>query len=160
MTAPRVSRGIAARRATGAQMAQKQRSGGPVAPETVGGVSQSDQTLPGPLRGDSELELILTNRIERAGLPLPERQFRFCPTRRWRADFAYPSAMLLIEVDGGAYVGGRHTRGAGFEADCEKASTAAALGFRVVRVTGRMIKDGRAVLLIRQALEHLTSGDG
>lgn len=101
----------------------------------------------------SELEAILANRIAIAGLPQPEIQFKFCPTRRWRADFAYPSAMLLIEADGGTWTAGRHVRGKGFEADCEKTSTAAALGYRVIRVTRDMIEDGRAVELIRRALE-------
>lgn len=120
-----------------------------------------DPNTPKPRSGaESELEMILANRIEIAGLPTPERQFRFCETRRWRADFAYPSASLLIEVDGGAYVAGRHTRGAGFEADCEKASTAAALGYRVIRVTGRMVKSGMAVELIRQALGPDGAGEG
>ena len=100
----------------------------------------------------SELEWRLLNRMAIAGLPGPVSQFRFCPTRRWRADFAYPAAMLLIEVDGGTWTHGRHVRGKGFEADCEKTSTAAALGFRVIRVTREMVEDGRAVALIRQAL--------
>lgn len=102
---------------------------------------------------DSELEMILANRVERAGLPPMLPQFRFCPTRRWRADFAYPEAMLLIEVDGGTWTGGRHVRGKGFENDCEKTSTAAALGYRVIRLTRGMIESGQAVELIRQALE-------
>ncbi len=102
----------------------------------------------------SELELILLNRLEIAGLPAPEQQFRFDPKRRWRADFAYPSAMLLIEADGGTWNGGRHVRGKGFEADCEKTSTAAAIGYRVIRVTRTMIEDGRAAALIARALER------
>jgi len=100
----------------------------------------------------SMLELSLLNRILLTGLPAPAKQFKFCPTRKWHADFAYPSAMLLIEVDGGGYVAGRHTRGKGFEDDCERTSTAAALGYRVVRVTRNLIEDGRAVALIAQAL--------
>ena len=100
----------------------------------------------------SDLELALLNRILRTGLPAPEKQFRFCPTRRWHADFAYPAHRLLIEVDGGGYVAGRHTRGKGFEDDCERTSTAAALGYRVIRVTRNLINDGRAVSLIAQAL--------
>ncbi len=63
-----------------------------------------------------------------------------------------PGAYLLIEVDGGAYTQGRHTRGKGFEEDCVKLSTAAALGYRVVRVTGTHIRSGEAVHLIAQAL--------
>lgn len=99
------------------------------------------------------LEAILLNRITLAGLPTPAAQFRFHPARRWRADFAYPDQKLLIEVDGGSWIGGRHTTGTGFEADCEKTSWAAALGYRVIRVTGSQIKRGLAVELIRLALE-------
>lgn len=60
-------------------------------------------------------------------------EFRFHPTRKWRADFAIPSAKLLIEIDGGAWSGGRHTRGAGFIADQSKLNAAACLGYRVLR---------------------------
>jgi very-short-patch-repair endonuclease len=108
----------------------------------------------------SGLESYLLLSMRASGLPEPEQQFKFCPTRRWRADFAFPAARLLVEVDGGAYVGGRHTRGAGFEADCEKASTAAALGWRVIRVTGRMVKSGQATALIADALAHSTGAQG
>lgn len=101
---------------------------------------------------ESELELLLLNRLMLARLPEPERQFKFCPTRGWRSDFAYPAARLLIECDGGAYVQGRHTRGKGFEEDCVKLSTAAALGYRVIRVTRTHIQSGQAVELIRLAL--------
>ncbi len=101
----------------------------------------------------SEPEWILLGRLERAGLPTPFAQFRFCPTRRWRSDFAYPEANLLIEVEGGVWTRGRHVRGKGFTADCEKYSTAAALGYRVIRVTPDMIESGQAVALISQALD-------
>lgn len=100
----------------------------------------------------SELELILLNRMHQAGLPEPEKQFRFCPTRRWAADFAFQDARLLVECDGGNFTEGRHTRGKGFEDDCEKLSTAAAMGWRVIRVTRNHIKSGLAVTLIARAL--------
>jgi hypothetical protein len=58
-----------------------------------------------------------------------------------------------VEVDGGAYIGGRHTSGPGFEADCEKLSSAAALGWRVLRVTPRHVHDGRALTWLLAALE-------
>lgn len=101
---------------------------------------------------ESNAERSLATLIGWAGLPAPEREFRFHPTRKFRADFAYPDHRLLIEVDGGGFVAGRHTRGAGFEKDCEKASEAACLGFRVIRVTPRQVEDGRAVEWIARAL--------
>ena len=60
-------------------------------------------------------------------------EFKFHPSRKWRADFAIPSKRLLIEIEGGAWSGGRHTRGAGFVGDMEKYNAAAVLGYRVLR---------------------------
>lgn len=31
-----------------------------------------------------------------------DREYRFDPTRKWRADFALPELGILIEVEGGA----------------------------------------------------------
>lgn len=59
----------------------------------------------------------------------------FHSTRRWRFDYAIPAAQVAIEVEGGAYTQGRHTRGRGFEADMEKYNTAEAMGWHVLRVT-------------------------
>lgn len=87
-----------------------------------------------------------------AGLPAPLTEYRFDPKRRWRADFAWPDLMLLVEVEGGAWTNGRHTRGSGFIADCEKYNEAALGGWRVLRVTGDHIKSGEALAWIARAL--------
>jgi very-short-patch-repair endonuclease len=57
------------------------------------------------------------------------REYQFHPTRRWRFDFASPSLMVAVEIEGR----GRHQTIAGVRADCEKYNTAAALGWRVFR---------------------------
>ena len=82
----------------------------------------------------------------------PETEFRFHDTRRWRADFAFPDKMVLVEFEGGVYTQGRHTRGKGFEADCEKYSEAAAMGYRVLRFTAKHVKSGLAFELIEKSL--------
>jgi very-short-patch-repair endonuclease len=100
----------------------------------------------------TKLERRLWRTLELAGLPLPdelEYQFALSIGRKWRSDGYYRAARLLVEVDGGSWVGGRHNHPSGFEEDCRKLSTAATLGYRVVRVTGAMIARGEAVALIR-----------
>lgn len=66
--------------------------------------------------------------------PKLEAEFRFHPTRRWRADYAHLESRTLIEVEGGVWVGGRHNRATGFVADAEKYFEAALGGWRVVRL--------------------------
>jgi very-short-patch-repair endonuclease len=74
-------------------------------------------------------------------LPIPEKEYRFCPERRWRFDYAYPDVKIAIEQEGGAYSGGRHTRGSGFIKDMEKYNKAVMLGWRVLRYTPDQMLD-------------------
>lgn len=90
--------------------------------------------------------------IRAAGLPEPVREHRFHPVRRWRFDFAWPDCWISLEIDGAVWTGGRHTRGAGYQADCEKLNEAAVLGWRVFRVTGPMVKNGYALRLLESVL--------
>ncbi len=68
--------------------------------------------------------------------PELEKEYRFCPGREWRADYRIGS--WLIELEGGVYSGGRHTRAKGFVEDCFKYNTAAMLGYRVIRIATGM----------------------
>jgi very-short-patch-repair endonuclease len=88
----------------------------------------------------------------------PERGYRFCPQRRWRFDFAFPDHKLGIEVEGGVWVQGRHTRGAGYTADLEKYNTATLMGWRVLRVSGEMIENGEALGLTLEGLKENANG--
>lgn len=82
-------------------------------------------------------------------LPDPEREFRFSPPRRWRFDFAWPDLRVAVEIEGGIFSGGRHTRGKGFESDCEKYNAAASDGWRVLRFTTGMVERGEAIAAVR-----------
>lgn len=72
--------------------------------------------------------------LEVRRMPLPEREWKFEAKRRWRFDYAWPNQMVALEVEGGVWTGGRHTRGAGFVGDMEKYNAATVAGWRVVRV--------------------------
>jgi len=85
-------------------------------------------------------------------LPVGEPEYHFHPERKWRFDLAWPARKLAIEIDGGSWVGGRHTSGSGFAEDCHKMSEAAILGWRVLRVTPVMVRDGLALQYVERAL--------
>ena len=81
-----------------------------------------------------------------------EREFKFHPVRKWKADFAIPSRMILIEIEGITRQGdGRHQTFKGYSDDCEKYSHAALLGYRVFRFTTAMVKSGDAISMIEAA---------
>ncbi len=99
----------------------------------------------------SSPEELLAFQLRAAQAPAFERQFRIHPQRRFRCDFYFPGARLAVEVDGGGFIGGRHSRGAGIESDCEKSALIALLPARLLRVTPRQVRDGRALAWILAA---------
>jgi very-short-patch-repair endonuclease len=100
----------------------------------------------------SALEFEAEMTMRAAGLPTPVKELVFAKPRRFRFDFAWPEHMVALEVDGGTRGGtGRHSRGAGYDADCEKSYLAIKAGWRVIHVTGTHIRAGRMV----EWLEHL-----
>jgi hypothetical protein len=87
--------------------------------------------------------------LEAAGLPRPAREHRFHPGRRWRFDYAWPPELVALEVEGGAWTTGRHTRGQGFIDDMAKYNQAALLGWKVLRFTPDQLAAGDALPVLR-----------
>ena len=81
-----------------------------------------------------------------------EREFRFHSTRRWRADFHLIGRQLLIEVEGGVWSQGRHTRGKGYMGDMEKYNEATALGYQIIRFETSQVQSGYAFRWIENFL--------
>jgi len=100
----------------------------------------------------SPLETLFANQLATAGLPTPVREFRFSTERGWKIDFAWPDALVAVEIEGGTWTRGRHVRPRGFEADCEKYAELALAGWTLLRVTGAMVRDRRAMRLVERAL--------
>lgn len=106
------------------------------------------------LAGWGQWESVLATKIQNARFQKPYfRQYPFLSGRKFRADFAFPEQMLLIEVDGGLYIQGGHSRGAARESDLERDALAMLAGWRTLRVSPRHVKDGRAIAWIAELLE-------
>mgnify|MGYP003443227606 CR=1 FL=1 len=71
-----------------------------------------------------------------------EKEVRFAPPRRWKADFLFTqnSKQIAVEIEGGVHSSGRHTRGVGFEKDMEKYNTYTYLGIYLLRFTTAQIE--------------------
>ncbi|MDR3245012.1 MAG: hypothetical protein LBT50_01105 [Prevotellaceae bacterium] len=82
------------------------------------------------------------------------KEFLFHPTRKWRFDYALPAHKIALEVEGGAWTNGRHTRPQGFINDIEKYNAATLLGWRVFRVTPDLLLKTQTLTLLKQAIEN------
>ena len=110
-----------------------------------------------PKRGgkvESEGESLLSLQLKALKIAF-EREFKFCQDRKWRADFHLVDKMILIEVEGGIWSGGRHTRAKGYLGDMEKYNSAQELGYSVYRYSTEQVKSGKAIEDIRRLVGDL-----
>lgn len=123
----------------------------------------------------SRIEELLASKLDAVNIPY-EREYRFaaiacggtgkgCRERLrlaclkdWRFDFMLrkPDCIadiadipgIAVEVEGGAWSGGRHTRGKGFHDDLIKYSSAMRLGWMIYRCDADMIRSHHAIQTI------------
>jgi hypothetical protein len=98
--------------------------------------------------------VLIQNYCRSRNYPEPAAEVVFHPIRKWRFDLAWDCVWrgepvkVALEFQGGAWVGGRHTRGAGFQADCDKFSAAALAGWRVLPCTVQDVETGAVFALV------------
>ena len=118
---------------------------GPKAPTAPKGKNRVNEQV-AKLQAETKLHL--------HGLPPYVTEYRFHPTRRWRFDYAWPEIKLAVEVHGGTYTNGRHTRGGGFTVDREKMNEAAICGWTVLEVTSAQVRSGQMRQWLDRIIEH------
>lgn len=85
--------------------------------------------------------------LEAARVPHPECQHPVIKQRKWRWDFAWPSVLLAVEIDGGGWAG-RHLRPKGYVAACRKCNVGALRGWAVLHGTRDMIRSGELLAAV------------
>lgn len=105
----------------------------------------------------SQPELILAVNLDQAGVQFSHDQPIEGAPAGWRVDFAVETGRpftprAAIEVEGGVFSAGRHTRGVGFTEDCEKYNWLTEHGWIVLRYTPAMIDSGAALAQILRVL--------
>lgn len=78
----------------------------------------------------------------------------FHPERKWRFDVACHAESIAIEIEGGVFVRGRHSRGKGMINDMEKYNAAVVLGWRLLRYTPDQMAHGVFIQDVRDLLQR------
>ena len=102
----------------------------------------------------SDLERDFCFQLAAARVPQFVTEYQFHPERRWRFDVAWPVYKLAVELEGGVWSRGRHTRGQGFINDCDKYNAAALMDWKVLRFTRKHVDDLTALDTTREAIER------
>ncbi len=109
---------------------------------------------------ESYLERIASALIKDAGIKPPIKEFRFCPDRRWRADFVWvfdPAENkkhkgVILEINGAVWTKGKHTYGKQLLDEYEKLNTASMDGWIVIQVGNYHLKNGQMLEWVKRAL--------
>lgn len=114
-------------------------------------------TFPGKSNTQKKLEKKISNNAQIAaqifsGLPAPLIEYRFHPVRKWRIDYFFVRARVGLEVQGGIFIQGRHSRGASLLKEYEKLNEAAAMGIRMLYCTPQQLKKGEILPVLKRAL--------
>lgn len=82
-----------------------------------------------------------------------EREYTFCPGRKFRLDFILPlHGKIAIECEGGVYHEGHRSLNR-YLSDIEKYNFAALMGWKVLRFTTPQITAGEAIAFIKKAIQ-------
>jgi len=101
------------------------------------------------MKHNNELFIAMLNEVN---LPIPYAEHKFCTKRKWRFDYYWEEWKLALEVEGGVWINGGHTRGSGFVKNMEKYNTAATMGIRLIRCLPKEVCTWSTILCIDQAL--------
>ena len=97
-------------------------------------------------------QLTFFSLLDTAGLERPTPEFMFHPIRRWRCDYCWIDQQIILEVEGGIFTNGRHSRGAGMKEDMNKYNEAAIMGYRIIRVVPTELSSIKTINILRRIL--------
>jgi hypothetical protein len=81
-------------------------------------------------------------------------EYKFHEKRKWRIDYFISGKIkLAIEIEGGIWISGRHTRPAGFIADIEKYNSMTELGIYLYRLTYQNLCNADTIFKIKKLVK-------
>jgi len=93
-------------------------------------------------------------------LPPVFAQWRFQNSRhpssgshKWRTDFVFQDAKIMVEIDGGIWIKGAHSHPLDILRNMKKQNDAMLLGYAVLRFTPEEVTSGHAIAFTQKVLE-------
>jgi len=80
------------------------------------------------------------------------KEFRFHDKRKWRFDYCNTDAKVVVEIQGGSWVGGAHNRPVGMAKDYEKHNNAMLEDWTIFYLSSEMVT-GEWVKIIKNYIE-------
>ena len=103
---------------------------------------------------ESPLEIEFERQLIEEGIGF-EREFRFAPERRWRADFRILETNLLVEMNGGTWMKkSGHNTTKGIQRDYEKSNAAQLAGFVYLQFTERELDNRTAIETVKEFIRE------
>lgn len=87
----------------------------------------------------------------------PMREYMFHPSKNWRFDYAWLNHMVALEIQGGTFVRGRHSRGAALSGEYEKINQASLMGWRIFYADTTMMALNRLPIIAEQLASVVSS---
>ena len=95
-----------------------------------------------------------TDVIDPATLTGYVREAQIIPNRKFRYDFYFPEHRLCVEVQGGVWSNGAHSRPTGIKRDYEKSNLCTQYGFKLLQFDVKAVKSGEALQVTEQILTN------
>lgn len=102
----------------------------------------------------TDYKRIFLDQLKFAGIPDPQVEKTFHPTRKWRFDFCWPNVLIAVEYQG---IYGKNKTGHQavqfLNRDYEKAIEAQLLGWLYIPITAKTVGDGKALQWVERAFQ-------
>lgn len=103
------------------------------------------------------IHALFIKQCKEAGLPEPQTELQFAKPRKWRFDFYWNRSFhwvrIAVEIEGGLYIKGGHSRGAAYEKNLQKYNEATLRGWRLFRFSVGQVKNGTAIAFMKRIFE-------
>lgn len=86
------------------------------------------------------------------GFGVPDTEVVFAPPRKYRADYCFRVAKVIVEKNGGIWTKGGHSSGRGLLRDYAKYNLAQLQGWKVLVYTPEQLENGAAMADLKQVL--------